>query len=107
MRSRYEIYEKERGRVLTTIPRLLHQLELQSISYIVRMNHFNVNELSTGTDLEILKNWAQNQQLVWRKEGGSTVDCVDAVAIQSSVQPIIDEEYKRNLAFTNMPNFIK
>ena len=52
MRSRYEIYEKERGRVLTTIPRLLHQLELQSISYIVRMNHFNVNELSTGTDLE-------------------------------------------------------
>ena len=70
MRSRYEIYEKERGRVLTTIPRLLHQLELQSISYIVRMNHFNVNELSTGTDLEILKNWAQNQQLVWRKEGG-------------------------------------
>ena len=54
-----------RGRVLTTIPRLL-QLDLQSLSKTARQNHFNVTELSTGTDLEILRNRAQNQQL-WRK----------------------------------------
>ena len=43
----------------------------------MRQNHFNVTELSTGTDLEILRNRAQNQQL-WRKG-------VDAII----------EEYKR------------
>jgi hypothetical protein len=30
------------------------------------MNHFNVNELMTGTDLEKLRHKAQNQHL-WRK----------------------------------------
>jgi len=30
------------------------------------MNHFNITELSTGADLEILRNRAQNQDL-WRK----------------------------------------
>ena len=65
-----------RGRVLTTIPRLL-QLDLQSLSTTARQNHFNVTELSTGTNLEILRNRAQNQQL-WRKG-------VDAII----------EEYKR------------
>ena len=65
-----------RGRVLTTIPRLL-QLDLLSLSNTARMNHFNVTELSKGTELEILRNRAQNQQL-WRKG-------VDAII----------EEYKR------------
>jgi len=54
-----------RGRVLTTIPRLL-QLDLNSLSKTARKNHFNITELSTGTDLEILRNRAQNQSL-WRK----------------------------------------
>ena len=54
-----------RGRVLTTIPRLL-QLDLQSLTKTARMNHFNVNELMTGTDLEKLTHKAQNQHL-WRK----------------------------------------
>ena len=65
-----------RGRVLTNIPRLL-QLDLQSLSKTARQNYFNVTELSKGTDLEILKNRAQNQKL-WRK----------------GVEAII-EEYKR------------
>ena len=30
------------------------------------MNHFNVTELLTATDLEIIRNRAQNKQL-WRK----------------------------------------
>ena len=50
-----------RGRVLTTIPRLL-QLDLLSLSNTARMNHFNVTELSKGTELEILRNRAQNQE---------------------------------------------
>ena len=56
-----------RGRVLTAIPRLL-QLDLLSLSKTARQNHFNVPELSTGTDLEweILRNRAQNQ-ILWRK----------------------------------------
>jgi uncharacterized integral membrane protein len=54
-----------RGRVLTTTPRLL-QLDLQSLTKTARMNHFNVTEQSTGNDLEILRNRAQNQYL-WRK----------------------------------------
>jgi hypothetical protein len=41
------------------------------------MNHFNITELSTGADLEILRNRAHNQDL-WRKG-------VDAIM----------EEYKR------------
>jgi hypothetical protein len=65
-----------RGRVLTTIPRLL-QLDLKSHTKTARMNHFNVTELSTSADLEILRNRAQNQNL-WRKG-------VDAII----------EEYKR------------
>ena len=54
-----------RGRVLTTVPRLL-QLDLQNLSKTAQMDHFNVTELSTDTDLEILRNRAQSQQL-WRK----------------------------------------
>ena len=54
-----------RERVLTTIPRLL-QMDLQSLTKTARMNHFNVNELMTGTDLEKLRRKAQNQHL-WRK----------------------------------------
>ena len=54
-----------RGRVLTTIPRLL-QLDLQSLTKTARMNHFNVTELSTGNDLQTLRRRAQNQNL-WRK----------------------------------------
>jgi len=56
---------------------LLLLLDLKSLSKTVRMNHFNVTELSTGADLEILRNQAQNQNL-WRKG-------VDAII----------EEYKR------------
>ena len=38
-----------RGRVLTTVPRLL-QLDLQSLSTTARLNLFTVTELSAGTD---------------------------------------------------------
>ena len=54
-----------RGRVLTTIPRLL-QLDLQRLSKTSCFNHFNIHELSRGTDLATLRLKAQNQQL-WRK----------------------------------------
>jgi len=33
---------------------------------IILVNHFNVTELSTGADLEIMRNQAQNKRL-WRK----------------------------------------
>ena len=74
-----------RGRVLTTIPRLL-QLDLQSISKTARINHFYVTELSTGTYLEILRNRAQNQQL--RRKG------VDAI-IEEYKRKWIERENKR------------
>ena len=54
-----------RGRVLTTIPRLL-QLDLQRLSKTSCFNNFNIHELSSGTDLATLRLKAQNQQL-WRK----------------------------------------
>jgi len=50
-----------RGRVFTTIPRLLQLL--QSLSTTARLNLFTVTELSTGADLVKQRLRAQNQLL--------------------------------------------
>ena len=54
-----------RGRVLTTIPRLL-QLDLRKLSKRTSMNHFAINKLSNGTHLAKLKLKAENRDN-WKK----------------------------------------
>ena len=63
-----------RGRVLTTIPRLLH-LDIQKLEKRTRLEHFAINELSTGTHLLTLrrkaenrKNWKKGVKLIVEKE---------------------------------------
>ena len=48
-----------RGRLLTTIPRLLDK-ELKTLSDRARIDPFNVQALTTSHDLEILRLKAQN-----------------------------------------------
>ena len=54
-----------RGRVLTTIPRLL-QLDIKRLAKRASMEHFATNELSTGTHLAILRKKAENRDN-WKK----------------------------------------
>ena len=49
-----------RGRVLTTIPRLL-QLDIQKLSMRTRKEHFAIEELSKGRDLALLRWKAENR----------------------------------------------
>ena len=54
-----------RGRLLTTIPRLLDK-ELKFLSDQARIDHFNISALTTSHDLEILRLKAQNR-VNWMK----------------------------------------
>lgn len=54
-----------RGRLLTTIPRLLDK-ELKFLSDQARIDHFNISTLTTSHDLEILRLKAQNR-VNWMK----------------------------------------
>ena len=63
-----------RGRVLTTIPRLL-QLDVKKLGKRTSKEHFAINELSTGTDLVLLRlkadnrdNWKKGVNLLVEKE---------------------------------------
>ena len=57
--------QTRRGRVLTTLPRLLH-LDLEKLTEYDRRNLFAVTGLENGTQLVTLRAKAQNRQL-WRK----------------------------------------
>jgi len=63
-----------RGRVLTTIPRLL-QLDIQKLGKLIRKDNFAIRELKTGGDLVLLKlkagnrdNWKKSVTLLVEKE---------------------------------------
>ena len=54
-----------RGRVLTTIPRLL-QLDIKKLAKRTKNEHFAIDEFKTGTDLAILRQKAGNRDK-WKK----------------------------------------
>ena len=83
---------KRRGRVLTTVPRVLH-LDMQLVGKAKRAAMFGTEGLETGTDLAKLKLVAANREK-WKRN----VECLRDAAMKKWVKENVKTSDKRKLA---------